>query len=303
MRLVRKQFNGVFFHDIELQVRLVYHRAGNARQLRHLDPVTPVRGAGFDGIKEDDLVVVFYRVQVRVLHCIHDFRQGRKFEVMGGEQGKSPDVVCQVSGAGPGQGQPVVSAGAAADLVDQHQAPVGGVVQDACGLHHFRHEGGFPRGDVIDRADTGEDAVDGADYGALRRDETADMRQQRDERSLAHVGGFAAHVRPGNQQHPDGLVQADVVGEKGIVLQTFDNRVTPGADMQPGGVGELGPAVIQRVGPLGKTGQHVGLAQRCGGGLQGREVGADTVKDLLIQYFFPRQRAFFCAQHLVFKIL
>ena len=218
MRLVRKQFNGVFFHDIELQVRLVYHRAGNARQLRHLDPVTPVRGAGFDGIKEDDLVVVFHRVQVCILHRVHDFRQGRQFEVMGGEQGKSPDVVCQVSGAGPGQGQPVVSAGAAADLVDQDQAYIRGIVQDSGGLHHFRHEGGFPRGDIIDRADPGENSVDRAEYGALCRDEAADMRQQRDERSLAHVGGFASHVRPGNQQHTDGFVQVDVIGDKGIVL-------------------------------------------------------------------------------------
>ena len=303
MRLVRKQFNGVFFHDIELQVRLVYHRAGNARQLRHLDPVTPVRGAGLDGIKEDDLVVVFYRVQVCVLHRIHEFRQGGQFEVMGGEQGKGPDVVRQVSGAGPGQGQPVVSAGAAADLVDQHQAHVGGVVQDGCGLHHFRHEGGFPRGDIIDRADTGEDSVDRAEYGALCRDEAADMRQQRDERSLAHVGGFASHVRPGNQQHTDGFVQVDVIGDKGIVLQTFDYRVTPGADIQPGGIGELGPAVIQRVGPLGKTGQYVCLAQRCGGRLQGRQVGADAFQYVLVKRLFPGQGAFPGAQHLVFEVL
>ena len=63
---------------------------GMPASLRYLDPVTPVRGAGFDGIKEDDLVVVFYRVQVCVLHRVHDFRQGRQFEVMGGEQGKGP---------------------------------------------------------------------------------------------------------------------------------------------------------------------------------------------------------------------
>ena len=34
----------------------------------------------------------------------------------------------------------------------------------------------------------------------LRRHEAADVRQQRDQRHLAHVGGLAAHVRAGDQQ-------------------------------------------------------------------------------------------------------
>ena len=79
---------------------------------------------------------------------------------MGGEQGKSPYLVCQVDGAGPGQGQAVVGAGAAAYLVYQYQTPVRSVVQDHRGFHHLGHKGGFPGGRISSaRADAGEDAV------------------------------------------------------------------------------------------------------------------------------------------------
>ena len=37
------------------------------------------------------------------------------------------------------------------------------------------------------------------------------MREQRDQRDLAHVGGFAAHVRAGDQQHLARIVEQGVV--------------------------------------------------------------------------------------------
>ena len=65
-------------------------------------------------------------------------------------------------GAGPGERQAVEGAGAAADLVHQHQASVGGVVQDVRGLGHFQHERRAAAGEIVRGADAREDPVQGA---------------------------------------------------------------------------------------------------------------------------------------------
>ena len=82
----------------------------------------------------------------------------------------------------------VVGAGAAADLVEDDQAARRRVVQDVRRLHHLDHERALARGQVVLRADAGEDAVDQADARRLRRDEGADLRQQRDQRDLPEIG-------------------------------------------------------------------------------------------------------------------
>ena len=47
-----------------------------------------------------------------------------------------------------------------------------------------------------------------------RGDEAAEMREQRDDGDLAHVGGFTAHVGAGDQQHAARRRQRSVVGVK-----------------------------------------------------------------------------------------
>ena len=63
---------------------------------------------------------------------------------MRGEQRAAADLVVQVLDHGPGQREPVVGAGAAADLVQDHQAAARGQVQNPRGLGHLDHERALP---------------------------------------------------------------------------------------------------------------------------------------------------------------
>src|SRR2546430_9047095 len=51
-----------------------------------------------------------------------------------------------------------------------------------------------PAGEVIRRSDARKDAIDRSQHGALRGHVAAQVRQQRDERRLAHVGRSEEHT-------------------------------------------------------------------------------------------------------------
>ena len=93
------------------------------------------------------------RIQVHVDDAGLLLGQGGQLEIMRGEQGEGADPAGQFQGAGPGQRQAVEGAGAAADLVHQHQRGIAGVVQDVGGLLHLHHEGGAAAGQVVRCAD------------------------------------------------------------------------------------------------------------------------------------------------------
>ena len=69
--------------------------------------------------------------------------------VVGGEEGAGADAVVEVLDGGPGEGEAVVGGGAAAHLVQEHQRPGGGCVEDRGGFGHLDHEGGAAAGDVV----------------------------------------------------------------------------------------------------------------------------------------------------------
>ena len=54
---------------------------------------------------------------------------------------------------------------------------LGGIVQDIGGFSHLHHKGRAAAGQVIRRADAGEDAIDRANFYFLRRDVAADIGQ------------------------------------------------------------------------------------------------------------------------------
>ena len=71
-------------------------------------------------------------------------------------------------------------------------------MQNLAHLGHLDHEGRLAAGEVVARADTREDAVDHADARAFRGYERADLRHERDERDLTHVGRLTGHVGAGD---------------------------------------------------------------------------------------------------------
>ena len=127
--------------------------------------------------------------------------QARELEVVGREQGVGADGPRQMDGRGPGQREPVIGAGAAADLIHEHQAVRGRVVEDSRRFGHLHHEGGAAAGQIIGRADAGKDAVNRPDNGLFGRHITADVGEYDDQCRLPHIGRFAAHIRAGNDPH------------------------------------------------------------------------------------------------------
>ncbi|EEF93713.1 hypothetical protein CATMIT_01653 [Catenibacterium mitsuokai DSM 15897] len=198
------------------------------------------------------------------------FGQRSQFEVVRGEQGVGAVVVGQMARAGLGQGQAVVGRGAAADLVHQHQRAVAGVVQDVAGLAHLDHEGRLAAGEVVAGADAGEDAVDRADHGARRRHETADMREQHDQRVLPHISRLTAHVRAGDDQHAAAVavVEHQIVGLERILAHRLDHRMAAAQDAQARRFGELGFGPVQAGRAFGERAQHVEFRQGRGAALE-----------------------------------
>ena len=95
-------------------------------------------------------------------------RERGEFEVVGREQRERLYVFAHVMRGGPGERQTVEGARAAADLVHEHQAVLGRVMQDVRRLGHLDHEGRAAAGKIVRRADAGEDAVDRADQRSRR---------------------------------------------------------------------------------------------------------------------------------------
>ncbi|CPK13785.1 Uncharacterised protein [Bordetella pertussis] len=222
-----------------------------------------------------------------------------QLEVVGGEQRERAVVRQEPVRDGPGQRQAVVGGRAAADFVHQHQAGRRAGRQDGGRLGHLHHEGGASAGQVVGRADAGEDAVEPADARAGGRHEAAGARQQGDQGHLAHIGRFTAHVGAGDQQHAAGLVQATAVGR-----EAFDGALDHGMaaclDVDLGAVDQFGGDPVVTPGMFGQRGQRVQFGQGARALGQGPHILRQRVEQLLVQPFFAGQRTVLRRQDAVF---
>ena len=209
---------------------------------------------------------------------------------MGGEQRVGAQAG-QAFGRRPGQRQAVKGAGAAAHFVHQHQAAVAGVVQDVGGFAHLHHKGRTPAGQVVAGADAGEYAVHQRQLAAGGGDETADMGQQHNQCGLAHVGGFTAHVRAGNDQHACGVIEVQVVGHERRAQHLLDHRVATLADAHARLIGKARAVEVEGQGAFAEVAQHIQLGQGCGAVLQVGQMTDQVLQQLVVEQFFPRQRA------------
>ena len=240
--------------------------------------------------------------QVHVNRMFEVIGQLGQLEVVGGEQGVTPDVLCQVLGRGPGQRKAIEGAGAAAHFIHQHQAVFGGIVQDIGGFGHFHHEGGAATGYVIRGAHASEDPVHRAKHGAVGGHETAGVGQQGNQGGLAHVGGLTAHVRAGDHQHAAFGIHQQVVGHKRLVEQLLHHRVPTFLHIKSWLVGKFRRGEAQGRGSFGEVAQHVEFGQGLGGVLQRGQLFGHGFQDVVVQAFFPGQGTAFGAQCLVLKL-
>ena len=167
----------------------------HAGEARDRDAVAAARRAGHEAVQEHHVVAVLARGDGVVRDARRLLRELGELVVVRREERAAADDVVQVLGDRPGDGEAVVGARAAADLVEDDQRAPRGVAQDGGGLAHLDHEGALAARQVVARADAREDAVDDADARALRRHVAAHLREDDDERHLAHERRLARHVR------------------------------------------------------------------------------------------------------------
>ena len=126
--------DGIFFQIDQnfLGAGDYFHR--QTGKFRHVDPVTLVGGTRHDLAQEHDLIAVLPDRHIVVIDAPAGQRQFRQLVIMGGELGAADGVVQQIFRHRPRNGKAVKGAGAASDLVQDHDAFFRGVVEDTIAL-------------------------------------------------------------------------------------------------------------------------------------------------------------------------
>ena len=232
-------------------------------------------------------------------------REFGEFKVVGGKQAKGLGFVVQLGGNGAGQGQAVKGGRAPANLVHQHQRLRRGAVQNLRRLHHLQHEGGLRVGQIIGCANAGVDGVNRPQAAGAGRHIRAHAGQQHNQRHLAHVGGFAAHVWAGDDLQTLAWPELGVVGDEVAAAQfcqaSLHHRMAALGDVDAGVLHKLRCAPAQGERTLGQRAQRVQRGQRARQAGKRRNIGLQGVQYLLKQPLFAGQGALLGAQGFVFK--
>ena len=219
------------------------------------------------------------------------------------EEREGAKLLRDVAGAGEGERQAIVGARAAADLVHQHEAPVGRRVQDHRRLRHFDHESGAAARQVVRGADSRENPVEWPDHRPRCGHEAADRGEHEDERGLAHVGRLAAHVGTRDHEHAATVRELEVVRDEGIVKYALDDGMPAALDPKTRLVGKIGLHVAQAHCALSKVCKHVGLRECRGHALERCELASQAIEQGFENLPLARKRAVTAAKHLVFELL
>src|ERR1700712_4531504 len=103
------------------------------------------------------------------------------------------------------------------------------------------------------------------------RNETAAVCEQYDQRDLAHVSGFAAHVRAGDQQHAARRRQLYVVADEAADL-SLDDRVTPLTNIYDRFIYQLRRTIVVARGGLRECVEAIEQGHCVSDALQGRDL-------------------------------
>lgn len=272
-------------------------------EFRDVQTVALIRGTGLHAVQEYELAAVLGRVEVDVRATGQVVGQARELEVVGREERQRVEFAADVAGRGPGERQPVERARAAPDLVHQHEARACRIVQDPGRFGHFDHERRVSARQVVGRPDAREYAIHRADDRGLGRHEAADMRQDDDERRLAHVSRLAAHVRAGDDEQSAVFVEREIVRHERLGRRLLDADMPPGAVLDPRFVDECGPRETECRGALGEVRQRVDFRDARGRELQGRQPFGEAIEQFVVKRAFAGARAFPRSQDLVFEFL
>ena len=249
------------FEHVQGLLRAVHYLARHAGHSGHVDTETVRHPSRLELAQEQHVVPLFLDGDVVILDARELLLHVVELVVMGGEQGLGPlpglmDILHQ----GAGDAHAVVSGGAAAYLVEQHQRARREVVHNHRSLQHFHHEGGFAAGDVVGGAHAGENLVEIPEPGGCGRYEGARLGHQHNQRSLAQQGRFTRHVGAGENHYLGaGGVHVDVVRHVFLARghQGFDDRMAARLDVEDAAAIYHGAAVTPVEGLPGEALEHV----------------------------------------------
>ena len=224
--------------------------------------------------------------------------------VMGSEQGFAADVIADILHHGAGNAHAVKGRCAAADLIQNDQAALGGPLQNFGHFGHFHHKGGLTGGKVIRCAHAGKDSIHHTDMAAGCRNKAADLRHQGNQRILAHVGRFARHVGAGDDEHAVfGFVQRGIVWHKQTAFQhLLNHRVAALGNRKHIAVIHRGFYIVVLHRRFRKGSQNIQLGYRKGRALDAQQLGGDGFQQVGKQLVFQYQQALVCAKDLVFQL-
>ena len=170
---------------------------------------------------------------------------------------------------------------------------MGGVFQNGGHLVHLHHKGGLAGSQVVRRAHSSKDGVYHANVRLPRRYKGTDLRQQGDQRDLAHIGGLTCHIGAGDNVAPVVLqVQVCIVGNKGpAVQQRLHHRVAAVLDLDHAIPFYLGTGVVMLCRHMGQGTQHIQPGQRLSGHLQPLDLTGNllsqSTEQLVLQRHLP----------------
>ena len=253
-------------------------------------------------MEKHELVVVLLHEHLHVGHP-GQLVERRELEIVRGEERAAADLRLQVLDHRLGDREAVIGARAAADLVEDHEAAGGGPIEDSRGLRHLHEKCACAAGDVVARADPGEEPVDDADPGPLRRHEASGLREHCKERRLPDERALATHVGPGHEEDGRRAVAAgrerEVVGyERAGRKQALENRMTPFVDQKLTARRDLGPHPAARSGHVGEGGEHVELCEDLRRAVEPHAVFGYECSELLEQLDLAARGLVFGAEHL-----
>ena len=204
--------------------------------------------------------------------------------------GAGRGVVVKVFDHRPSDRNAVVGRRAAADFVEQHDAAVRNVIEDAGRFEHLDHEGRLALRNVVRSPDARENLVHIADMGRLRGYVRTHLGHQNDQRGLAQQRRLTRHVGSGDHHNLLLLVvEHHVVGD--VLLphghQRLDHRMAALTDVDALAVVQHGTHVAAFAGDACEGLEAVDARHR-GGVAQHRrqrtaDIGHDPGVDALLQ--------------------
>ncbi len=258
--------------------------------------------------QENDLVIYLLDRHIVILDAPETFLHLVQFMVVRGKERARFRfrMLMDVLHDCPGDGNTVIRGSAASQLVEQYQATRRKVVQDVCRLVHLYHKGRLAHGNIIAGPHTGEYLIHQPDMGILRRYETADLSQQRNQCRLPQQSGLTRHIGTCYDNNLLGLaIQHHIVGN--ILLadgKLFLNHRMPSlADFQHIVVGNDGTYIVVLACCRGKGEQAVQTRYLVRIDLNGRNELAQRLHQLCIELCFQHQYLVLRAENLLFVLL